>query len=43
MELIKKCAEDTCSGRYVVVTMGGRRRDITNYIIPEIVKVLARD
>ncbi|MBW1730103.1 MAG: hypothetical protein JRH08_01235 [Deltaproteobacteria bacterium] len=39
---IKACSEQLCSGRYVVLTHGGRRADVAEYIFPEIIKILAQ-
>ncbi len=38
---IKKCAEEVCQGRYLIITGGGSRRDVAEYIFPKIAKVLA--
>jgi acetoin utilization deacetylase AcuC-like enzyme len=41
--LIKKCADEVCQGKYLVLTGGGARRDIAEYIYPEILHILAGD
>ena len=38
---IKECAMDVCEGRYVVLTHGGSRVDISEYIFPKIIEILA--
>ncbi len=38
---IKDCANSLCEGRYVVVTHGGKRADVAEYIFPKIVEILA--
>lgn len=40
-ELVKGCADKVCAGRYVIITGGGARRDVAEYILPEIIKILA--
>jgi acetoin utilization deacetylase AcuC-like enzyme len=42
VEEIKSCAEEICHGRYVVLTHGGRRADVAEYIFPKIVEILVR-
>ncbi len=37
---IKDLAEEICSGRYIVITHGGARRDIAEEIFPEIARIL---
>ncbi len=39
--LVKSIAEQVCQGRYVVITGGGYRRDVAEYIFPRIVQILA--
>ncbi|MEM3703975.1 MAG: hypothetical protein QXX79_06140 [Candidatus Bathyarchaeia archaeon] len=39
--LIKTISEKVCDGRYIVITGGGARRDVAEYIFPSIVKILA--
>jgi acetoin utilization deacetylase AcuC-like enzyme len=38
---VKECAEDVCQGRYLIITGGGSRRDVAEYIFPRIANVLA--
>lgn len=38
---IKGCAERVCSGRYLIITGGGSRRDVAEYIFPRIAGILA--
>ena len=40
-KLVKSIAEQVCQGRYVVITGGGYRRDVAEYIFPCIVQTLA--
>ncbi|MEM4576370.1 MAG: hypothetical protein QW701_02765 [Candidatus Nezhaarchaeales archaeon] len=40
-KLVKSIAEEACQGRYIVITGGGSRRDVAEYIFPLIVKILA--
>jgi acetoin utilization deacetylase AcuC-like enzyme len=42
VQKIRACAEDVCQGRYTVLTHGGNRRDVAEYIFPRIVEILAR-
>ena len=37
----KQCALEVCEGKYVVLTHGGKRRDVAEYIFPRIVEILA--
>ena len=39
---IKSLAMDICGGKYVVLTHGGKRRDIAEFIFPMIIKELAK-
>lgn len=39
---VKKCVESVCEGRYLVVTHGGARSDIAEYIFPRVIEILAR-
>ena len=39
---IAECAEEICEGRYVVLTHGGKRADVAEYIFPKIAEILAR-
>ncbi len=38
---VKKCAEEVCRGKYLIITGGGSRRDVAEYIFPKIAEVLA--
>ena len=38
---VKECAEELCRGRYLIITGGGSRRDVAEYIFPKIAEVLA--
>lgn len=38
---IKACAEEVCEGRYLILTHGGQRADIAEYIFPRIIEILA--
>lgn len=38
---IKQCAGEICQGRYLVLTHGGARADIAEYIFPRIIEILA--
>lgn len=40
-EEVKKCADDVCEGRYVIITHGGYLIDVAEYIFPRIVEILA--
>jgi acetoin utilization deacetylase AcuC-like enzyme len=39
---IKECASEICKGRYLILTHGGQRADVAEYIFPKIVEILAR-
>lgn len=39
---IKDLAEDVCEGRYIIITMGGARPDISEYIHPPMIRILSR-
>lgn len=41
-ERVKACAEEVCAGRYIVITHGGYRQDLAEYIFPRIVEILSR-
>lgn len=41
-EEVKKCADEVCEGRYLIITHGGYRADVAEYIFPRIVEILAR-
>jgi hypothetical protein len=32
-----------CEGRYVVLTHGGKRADVAEYIFPKIIEILAEE
>jgi len=38
---IKGCTEEVCRGRYLIITGGGSRRDVAEYIFPRIAEILA--
>ncbi len=38
---VKRCAEEVCKGRYLIITGGGSRRDVAEYILPRIAEILA--
>jgi hypothetical protein len=38
---VKACAEKMCGGRYLVLTHGGNRADVAEYIFPRIIEILA--
>jgi acetoin utilization deacetylase AcuC-like enzyme len=38
---VKDCAEEICQGRYLIITGGGSRRDVAEYIFPKIARILA--
>ncbi|RLF12013.1 MAG: hypothetical protein DRJ68_06400 [Thermoprotei archaeon] len=39
--LVKSIAEECCGGRYIIITGGGARRDVAEYIFPNIIRILA--
>jgi len=39
----KECAEDVCGGRYLIITHGGSRPDVAEYIFPRIAEILAKE
>ncbi|HOP48694.1 MAG TPA: hypothetical protein PK874_13615 [Desulfobacteraceae bacterium] len=39
---VKTCAEKICGGRYLVLTHGGDRADVAEYIFPRIIEILAQ-
>ncbi|MHA1582634.1 MAG: histone deacetylase [Candidatus Baldrarchaeia archaeon] len=43
VKVVKRCSEEVCEGRYVILTGGGSRRDVAEYIFPKIVELLAMD
>lgn len=38
---INRCAQEICQGRYLVLTHGGYRADVAEYIFPRIIEILA--
>jgi len=38
---VNRCARESCQGRYLIVTHGGSRADVAEYIFPAILMVLA--
>lgn len=38
---VRACAEKICGGRYLVLTHGGDRADVAEYIFPRIIEILA--
>lgn len=40
---VKACAERICHGRYLVLTHGGDRADVAEYIFPRIIEILAEE
>ena len=38
---VKACAENICDGKYLVLTHGGSRADVAEYIFPRIIEILA--
>lgn len=38
---VNRCASEVCRGRYVIVTHGGNRADVAEYIFPAILRILA--
>jgi len=41
-EEVKKCAEEVCEGRYIIITHGGYLADVAENIFPRIIEILAR-
>ncbi len=39
---VKSLAEDVCHGRYIIITMGGARPDISEYIHPPMIDILSQ-
>lgn len=39
----KQCAEEVCGGRYLIITHGGSRPDIAEYVFPRIAEILAKE
>lgn len=42
VEMVKSCAEENCGGKYTIITHGGSRKDLSEYIFPKVVEILAR-
>jgi len=42
-EELKRAADQLCQGRLIVVLCGGSRRDLARYLIPAVIRVLARE
>ena len=42
VDLVKACADEVCSGRYVIVTGGGSRVDVAEYVYTSAVEMLAK-
>lgn len=40
---VKRCAEEVCQGKYLIITHGGHLADVAEYIFPQIVAILAED
>lgn len=40
---IRDCAREICGGRYLVLTHGGNRVEVADYIFPEILRVLSAE
>ncbi len=38
---ISRCAREICQGKYLVLTHGGYRADVAEYIFPRIIEILA--
>ncbi len=41
-EEVKRCADEICEGRYLVITHGGYLRDVAEDIFPRMIEILAR-
>ena len=41
-EEVKQEAKEVCEGRYIVITHGGSRADVADYIFPRIISILAQ-
>jgi acetoin utilization deacetylase AcuC-like enzyme len=39
---VKECADEACNGRYLIITHGGSRADIAEYIFPRIAEILGQ-
>jgi len=42
VEEVKQEAKNVCEGRYIVITHGGSRADVADYIFPRIISILAQ-
>jgi acetoin utilization deacetylase AcuC-like enzyme len=40
-EEVKRCADEICEGRYLIITHGGYLRDIADTIFPYMIRILA--
>ncbi len=40
-KIVKSLADEVCDGRYIIITHGGSRRDVAEYIFPRIIRVLS--
>lgn len=40
-KMVTECAVTVCAGRYMIITHGGARVDVADYIFPRIIQVLA--
>lgn len=40
-KVMKKCADEICGGRYLVIDGGGANKKVGRYIWPKIIRVLA--
>lgn len=40
-KLVKDVADEICDGRYIIITHGGSRRDVAEYIFPRIIRILS--
>jgi acetoin utilization deacetylase AcuC-like enzyme len=41
-EEVKRCADEICEGRYLIITHGGYLRDVAETIFPRMIGILAR-
>jgi acetoin utilization deacetylase AcuC-like enzyme len=41
VKMVKQSAEEICEGRYLIITGGGSRRDVAEFIFPKIAEILA--
>lgn len=41
VKMVKSCAEENCAGKYMIITHGGSRNDLSEYIFPKVVEILA--